>query len=45
MDVVDYPLYSGPIIIERRGGKPKEICSYCKKEKHFYMMIQQLIML
>lgn len=33
MDVVDYPLYSGPIIIERRGGKPKEICPYCKKEK------------
>ena len=33
MDVIDYPLYSGPIIIERLGGKPKEVCPYCKKEK------------
>lgn len=34
MDViVDYPLHGDPIIVERRSGKPKEACPYCKKEK------------
>ena len=33
MDVIDYPLYSGTIIIERLGGKTKEVCPYCKKRK------------
>ena len=37
MDVIDYPLYSGPIIIERLGGKPKEVCPYCKKRKNTFI--------
>lgn len=33
MDVVTYPVHSGeePIVMQRRGVKPKEPCPYCKK--------------